>query len=222
MRILAVLSSFGLAALLATGCASSTPGAQPEDMSAEQHRAEAEAHEAEAKAHEAQFDPGASQVKGGPIRPNWGRVGNTSVDWRTYNPTGQHLTHAAQHKGHAEDHRAAAAALEKSELELCAPVPVPIRAVCPLESQIKEVAVISEGVRLTIDAGVQPAALLAHARCHAAVGASLGRDGMDGCPLYLKGLEMDLTEDGSALEIRASDAAVRAALQGRARALLEH
>lgn len=222
MRILSVLFPSALAAVVASSCASSTPGAQPEDMSAEKHRTEAEAHEAEAKEHEAQYDPTASQLKGGPIRPNWGRAGTTSVDWRTYNPTLKHLTHASQHKGHAEDHRAAAAALEKSELELCAAVPVPVRAACPLESQIKEVAVTSEGVRLTIEAGVQPAALLAHARCHAAVGASLGRDGMEGCPLYLKGLEMDLSEDGSALEIRASDPAMRVALQGRARALLEH
>lgn len=202
------------------GCASSTPGAEPEDMSAEQHKDEAATHEAESKEHQARYDPEQSTPQ--PLVPSPGstRLGIDRIDFRSYNPTEKHLGHAAAHQKHAADHRAAAEALAKTEVSECAVVPEPIRAICPLADQITGARDLEDGVALSIAKDVPPAALLAHARCHAAVGASLGRAGMNGCPLYLKGLTLSLDAGGTELEIRAPDPKLVEVLRARVRALM--
>lgn len=46
------------------GCAATTPGAQPHDMSTAQHEAMARTEEKTAKLHTTQYDPNASVKKG--------------------------------------------------------------------------------------------------------------------------------------------------------------
>ena len=62
-------------------------------------------------------------------------------------------------------------------------------------------------------------AVLAHVKCHLAFAATTGREGMDACPLYLRGIEA--TSDGSTIELRSPDPKIREELRARIRTHVE-
>jgi hypothetical protein len=172
-------------------------------MSAEDHRREAAEHDARAGAHEAQYEPERQQVGlvegsgDGPYRYG------ASV----YNPTESHLRRGAEHRGHAEDHRAAAASLERFEEAECADFPPDTRVTCPLLASLKAIVPTEEGARLVLAPGVNAEAVADHIGCHLAHAATHGFEGMDHCPLYLRGIALE-RGDG-ALELRADSSSAR-------------
>ena len=176
-------------------------------MSADEHRQHAAEERAKADVHSARYDPNAGEEvgTGGPFGYGFG----VSV----YNPTGHHATEAAEHRAHAEAHEAAAAALEKFEDEACKELPPKTRAVCPLLGQIDDATNVSDGVAITPSPSVNREALVAHMRCHLAYAATAGFEGMDSCPLYVKGVTLE--DDGSKLVLHAADAASVKAVQSR-------
>ena len=176
-------------------------------MSAEEHREHAAKERAKADVHSDRYDPNAGEEigTGGPFGYGYG----VSV----YNPTGHHATEAAEHRSHAEAHEAAAAALESFEDEACKELPPKTRAVCPLLGQIDGAKNVSDGVAVIPSSAVNREALVAHMRCHLAYAATGGFEGMDSCPLYVKGVTLE--DDGSNLVLHAPDAAGAKAVQSR-------
>ena len=199
-------------ALLTMGTAAcGGSGTQPDDMSAEEHRAAGDEHEEEAGTHDSRYDPEAQRT---------GRsiVGTSdfAYDEGTYNPTAHHQDTAERHRGIAQQHRAAAAALELFEEAQCSMFPPSTRVTCPLLGQTVEAADVPDGVRLRLREGVNADAALDHVRCHLAFARSHGRQGMDRCPLYLPEVSVAPTEDG-ALILTTRDAEQVPALRERAR-----
>lgn len=205
------IQSWATIGLFLTSCA--TPGAQPDDMSASAHKAEARREEAEAKAHEAQFNP-------------------TAVTWHTrfesdtdaydvlpeyyYNPTEGHLARAERHLAHAKAHREAALELESFLREECVGFKVKTRAQCPLLGGVESMIEIDGGVRFVVSAGVDPDGLVAHMKCHFAVGRAAAYEAMSGCPLYLKDLFISRVGDRD-VELTSTNAEVVPLLRERMR-----
>lgn len=182
------------AAAILLACGGSA-GTRPEDMSAAAHE-EAAAHaEATAESHRAQgaVDPG------GPRRT----------------ATGSHWGVAANLHRRAEAHLAAARTLRQGEAAACAGLADEVRTACPLSAHpITAVEQTTLGLRVTY-AGAEPEALLKHARCHAAHGATEGHEGMPGCPLYQKDLRItaESAPGGAVLVLESTDESVRRALR---------
>src|SRR5205823_4680727 len=147
MRLLAI-------ALFSTACA--TQHVNPDDQSAEAHRAQAAREQAEAEQHQQQFDP--SQERSGGGR---GRVGGELV-FASYNPTAWHLHEASTLGAHARAHEAAAVALEKFEADECRMFSPKVRAACPVAGPIQRVEEIPGGVRYVIAADAPVDAVVAH------------------------------------------------------------
>lgn len=168
------------------GCAS-TPGARPEDMSAQAHEEEAAKQAREAQGHDAQYDPTATRTGVG------GGVTSGS-DFPTYeapfNATEGHRVAAEKHRKHAADHSAAADALKRFKEDACEGIAPDSRASCPLLGPVVAVDEIPTGVRISLRQGTDVEALVEHIRCHLAFGNTRGREGMDRCPLYLPGIQV--------------------------------
>lgn len=178
------------------GCAS-TPGARPDDMSADEHRAAAEQHQAEAAAHESQYEP---EAQAEAIQPEPDEYGQFSTE--VYNPTEAHLRHAKQHRKHAADHEAAAEELEAFEEGECGRFTPEVRRTCPLMGKVAAVEDIQQGasqggpaqsppkrgLRIRFAPDVDTQAVIAHMRCHLAFARKTGRKGMSHCPLYVEGV----------------------------------
>ncbi len=49
----------------------------------------------------------------------------------------------------------------------------------------------SNGVRITVQAGTDMDALIARVRCHVAFANTQGREGMERCPLYVPGVQVE-------------------------------
>lgn len=199
----------GLTTAVAAGsCASTPPGTGPHDMSAADHRKHAMSEEALADAHEAQHDPDArSEAAMG--RPD----SEFSYAVVTYNPTGHHLDDAAKHRQHGAAHREAARALEQFEEGECGNFPPETRSVCPLLGQVAAADNLPDGVRITVAEGVNQEALVAHTRCHLAFAATQGFEGMDACPLYVKGVALEAAD--GVLLLKTEDPAALRAVQAR-------
>jgi hypothetical protein len=173
---------------------------RPEDMSAQEHRAEAAADRAQAAREEAQFDP--NQTVSGPATT--GRI--TPWPEVAYNPTASHLSAAWSLRAHAAAHERAAKQLERFEEAECAAFAAPTRAECPLLTQVSSLEDIPDGVRLHLVPGAQRDVVMAHFRCHYAFALAQGFSDLPPCPLYVKGLRIapgpaadsiDLTAAGS-------------------------
>jgi hypothetical protein len=191
------------------GCAS-TPGARPDDMSAVEHRQRAAEEEREADEHAANFDPNAA--------PEPGYVGGSKFwDVILYNPTRVHISDAATHKKHAEDHLAAAVTLEKFEQAECQSFPAETRKACPLLGTVESVEDVDGGVTLKLSSSIDTQASLAHVRCHLAFAAKEGRQGMDECPLYLPGVKASAEGNSHVLELKTDAEAGVSELRKRAR-----
>ncbi len=206
IRATLVLSS----ALSVAACASAPVGSNPGDMSASEHKRHARMHTAEANDHAEKFKPGAR---------NWSvRVGvndefETLPDYYT-TPTQQHLRHAEHHLDVAHAHAEAAHVLEAFEIAQCQAFAPKTRTMCPLLSAVTEVEDTAQGVRFRVAAGVEPAGLVAHMRCHFAVGRKTGQDAMPHCPLYLPELRIEQTSPGI-VELTTTDAKARVPLRDR-------
>jgi hypothetical protein len=203
--ISAVILSTALATL-ATACSSTPPGAHPHDMSAAEHREHAAAEDDNATSHEGKHDPNLVVS---------GTGGETfTYDVTGYNPTDFHRELAVEHKGHADAHRAAAAALEKFENENCGLFPPATRKECPVMDTLSSVDKADNGAVLHFQEKVNKKAALAHVRCHIAFAATQGHKGMDACPLYVKGVKVQAMPNGD-ITLSVDDAKLVPTLQQR-------
>jgi hypothetical protein len=189
-------------------CSSTPPGAHPEDMSAKEHRAHSVDHQQQAGSAEQQYDPGATVVE---------QRDESGVRYgvKVYNPTAGFQRIAREHREHADAHAAAAVALESFTEGECADFPPETRKVCPLLGQVASSEPSDGGVRITLVEGANAEAVRAHVGCHLAFAAKQGFEGMDACPLYLKGVTLEPGAAGAALELKAADPALVAPLRAR-------
>lgn len=205
------LSRMLLAAALFSAACFPTPGARPDDMSADDHRAHASRHDELATEHARQYDPEAraEEHSGTDTNPALWEV-------KIYNPTQPHLADAAAHRRHAADHRAAADELEAFEEEECRSFPPETRALCPLIGAVERVENVEGGVRMVIADGIRSRALADHAQCHRAFARTQGHEGMPDCPLYLDGVSISLQR--GALQLTVEDDRAVPELRRRAHA----
>lgn len=179
------LSIVGLALLASAtvaGCA--TAGTRPEDMSAADHLKHADMERAEADHAAARYDPSAARPMRVPGDPT-----HFTYDVDTYNPTLTYKEAAKRHQRAAEEHAAAAAALESFENAQCREIPPQVRVECPLLGQVRATHDVANGVEVTLAEGVPKEAFMAHAQCHLAFARTAGYGGMDACPLFLHGVQ---------------------------------
>ena len=195
------------------GACGATPGAQPDDMSADHHRQMAAEEDRKAREHDAHFDPAEQATIKTAGTDAQGDVIYAPV---VYNPTEVHLKIAGKHRKHAEDHRAAAEALDKFEEQQCKSFPPETRKVCPLLGQLESVQDIDGGVRVRFSKGVNMDAATDHVLCHLAYGRTQGRQGMDSCPLYIKGVAAKRVGDSNDLDLTVEDEASVRGLRARA------
>ncbi len=174
-----------LAAMISSilvGCAT-TPGARPEDMSAKSHEEAAAKEAAKAEEHAAKYDPaGTSAQSSG---------SDAAFEGADFNPTDVHNLQAEKHRRHAADHAAAAEALKGAEEEACRSIASDSRSWCPLLGPVAATQNTSNGVRVTVRKGTDVGALIARIRCHVAFANTQGREGMDRCPLYVAGVQVE-------------------------------
>lgn len=192
VRCCVVLGVFGLS----VGCALA-PGAVPEDMSAEAHEEQVVEHAEMAREHAARANASG--------RPKEDLRSDALSSART-TPQETHDIQAERHLLHAEDHLVAAEALREEEEYACDSVPPGVRESCPLPGAVVTTEATAKGARITVRQGTDVKALVAQIRCHIAVANTQGRKGMEHCPLYVGGVEVqqvgpstiELTTSGTA------------------------
>jgi hypothetical protein len=230
------MKSTTLATLLAlAGCAASTPGAQPQDMSKAQHEQAAASHEQAADPHGAAYNPAAAvgtEKCGDPRRPCW-----TSVS----NPTEQHKADAEKHRKMAADHRGAAQALRDAEAKSCSGIADSDRDISPFDRREditnvapyktatpvgpKQQAEKLHGAVVTFRAvqGMTGEWFQRIVDCHIARNASLGNEmpEMTYCPLNVKGAKAKVssTGNGFTVTVESDDPATAQEILKRAQAL---
>ena len=209
----AVAVTFAAACLFAA-CGGAAAGVQPDDMSAEAHARHATTEEAAADRHEAEYDPSAIETRevGGAVAAR--NEGGGAV--RTVNPTAVHQQEAATHHDHAEQHAAAAQALRAYEAAECRAFPAEARAACPLLSDVTGVTDIAGGVRITFAPGAPVDPLIARMRCHFAYARTRAYEGMQSCPLYIRGVDVRAGA-GHSIELFGADPAIVQAIREEAR-----
>lgn len=215
MKTFSFVLTAAMALLSVSGCASD--GTKPDDMSAAQHRAAAEHERSEAEQHSKEYDPHAIS----PRDPSGGEdiiYGVDDVYWAgdVYNPTAPHRSLAEAHQDLAHAHEAAAKSLEQFEEAECKAFPASTRPSCPLLGPVASVEDIERGVRLRLSEGFAVEPVAAHVRCHFAFARTQGYEGMDACPLYLKGLRVQ--EGEGFIDLLLDDGDQIEALRSRARA----
>lgn len=164
------------------GCAT-TSGARPEDMSAKSHEEHAANEAAQAEEHAAKYDPAVTSAQSSGA--------DAAFEGVDFNPTDVHNLQAEKHRKHAADHAAAAEALKRAEEEACKSIASDSRSWCPLIGPVATTQNTSNGVRVTLREGTDVDALIARARCHVAFANTQGREGMERCPLYVPGVQVD-------------------------------
>jgi len=203
-------------------CATTAPGAKPDDMSARMHHETAERLDAKAGEHEAQYDPKAEATRTKTRTAGGARSEADFITYeQTYNPTAEHLAKAEELHDHASQHRQAAAALEAFEEDQCGDFSKKVRASCPLLGVVKRVDSIDGGVRLLLAEKINPEVAVAHMQCHYAFGRKKGHEGMPACPLYLKDLTIVVSGDHT-VDITATDPAVTEQIRTRAASHVHH
>jgi len=168
------------------GCAS-TSGTRPEDMSAKSHAGEAAQHTEKAEEH---AEKAQEQAPG----PGWSEVvagSDFAFEGGEFNPSEGHNTQAKRHARHTEEHLAAAEALVADEEEACKSIAPESRSWCPLLGPVVATENTPHGVRIAVEEGTNIEELIARIRCHVAFANTHGRQGMDRCPLYVKGVEVE-------------------------------
>ncbi len=234
-----LLSFLLLGAFSFAGCASSTPGAQPHDMSSAQHEAMAANEEKTAQVHTTQYNPNAS-VK--TERCSRGGRARAEVDggcWTSVtNPTAEHLEEAKKHHKMAADHRGASQALRDAEARACIGISDEDRDESPFEHREdiasvepltvgttsgKSQNVRTEGAVVTFRAvpGMTAQWLQRVVDCHLARNAALGHDvpEMAYCPLVPKDVtaKVTATTSGFAVAVRSDNTETAKEVLKRAR-----
>lgn len=219
------------------GCAS-TPGAKPQDMSAENHEAAATRESKIASTQASAYDPNATKTV---MRCSPNQETGSPCWTAETNPTAEHLKAAERHQKMAADHHAAAKVLLDAEAQSCKGLAVTDRDVSPFEHRedvegmdLLEEKVASARSGQTVQAGAvvyfRPVPGLtkelfqAIINCHLARNAALGYEvpEMAYCPLAVKGVTAEVRSDGArfAVAIRSSDTDARKEVIRRARALV--
>jgi hypothetical protein len=192
---------------------------RPDDLSAEEHRAEADRQDEAASKEMARYDPKAEAARDALPPANLPEEAQPDL-YFTYNPTAAHERAAERHMRLAWAHREAAVRLEKFEDEACAGVPLEARASCPLVTA--RVAVVEEtprGVRLHLRANANGQRVLAQMQCHLAFARSEGFPDGASCPLYIKGVSIGLQDNGRVIEVRGDGAQTARRIRHEAREL---
>jgi hypothetical protein len=208
-RILWLALAAGASGFALGGCAHDR--VKPDEMSATAHVDEAQREYAAADREYKQYDPRA--VHHATVTAH-GTDGTTET---TFNPTQDHRDAAERHAKHAQQHLAAATELERFANQECKPFEPAIRAACPALGPVAAVEDIRGGVRLRLAPDMPLAAVLAHMRCHLAFAREHGWQPAPDCPLYLKGVDIRRSADGSAIELIAGDKKTTDELRRRAR-----
>jgi hypothetical protein len=172
--------AIGLVAAATVSCAGRQrqPGTKPEDMSADQHRAQAEDHQRTGQARTAY--PGGVSGSG---RDFW------NPSWYPWTYTWDADAHAAA----AQQHVRAAEELEEDYRAACAPVAPGAESKSPIDAYLQGVEDVDDGVVLHLapEAG-PPDQLLMHLRCHRAWLAVNGLDRVPDSPLGVRGLRVEV------------------------------
>jgi hypothetical protein len=184
----------------------------PDEMSAEQHRAEVAKHAEAARREEAQAIP--TRTPRNP-RPPTGTPGPGQVPlselW-DYNPSELHQYNAEREREHAREHHKAAEALERSEAQACEGVPKAARAPCPLLTPfVRTVEETQRGAILHLKDPEETRPLAARMQCHLAFARSRAFDPKLACPLYERNVEIRAGSAPATIRIegRTQDAAAR-------------
>jgi hypothetical protein len=237
---------FTMGLLGVAGCATTTPGSRPHEMSAAQHEAAAKNEEQTAAAHAAQYDAHATEAREycrrGATGSSRGQV--TDICWTSVtNPTEAHLKMAEEHRRHAADHRAGSAALRDAEARACNGISEDDRDISPfdhrediesveplkatLSSAKTGTSAYTVGAVVTIRAlpGLTPEWLQRTVDCHLARNAALGHNvpEMPDCPLVPNGVEARVSSTGSgfAVAIRSDNPDTAKEVLARAQRLVQ-
>jgi hypothetical protein len=229
--------------LVATACATTSPGTKPDDMSAAQHEREAQAHAAMAEQHAAQYQPAAAAT-GERCRAGVGEgpsADTGEVCWTSVaNPTETHLRQAEQHRRQAAEHRAASAALRDAEARACIGIAPADRDISPFE-HTDDIASVEPLIERTVGGkspwqrtagavvmlravpGMTAEWLQRVVDCHLARNAALGYSvpEMPNCPLVPRGVTARVRSvgNGFAVEVRSDDSAAAREIFSRAQRL---
>lgn len=213
-RIAVFASSLLLLPLL--GCA--TDEVKPDDMSAQGHRAEADRERAAAleqnRIERSSSTPGR---EADPLTRRGDVPGVDDLFWgsSTYDPGVSSAKTPSAHSKRAQQHESAARELEKFEEAECQSFPHETRTACPLLGTVASTEDIPSGIRLHIAKGQPIDAVTAHVKCHFAFGRTRGYEGMDACPLYIKGVRV--VSGADAIDLVSDDATRVDELRARAR-----
>jgi hypothetical protein len=207
----------GIVLVAACATTSSTGPASSDDLSAAEHRKIATAERARADDAYARWEPG-SRV---PLPTTPGSTTDAPrmfpIDLFPYNPTDRALADAEWHLRHAREHEAAAAALEGFEDAQCREIPAKARAACPLLGPVATIDDRLDGVRITFATDADVDAIVAHMRCHLAFARAKGFGDAGDCPLYMRGVEINVAIGGRAIDVTSGDAYVARQIQIRSR-----
>jgi hypothetical protein len=210
-RALQYLCPCALVAMVS--CGTPNGGVRPDETSAEGHRREAERERAAAAEHAVLYDPGATRLD-----PAFADPSSTVPERAFRNPTEAHLLEADRHRAHARAHERAAQALERFEAAECKGVPPRERAACPLLGPVVAIRDLASGVRVELAPSVSVAAVVAEMRCHYAFARARGfSEEAAACPLYMRGIAIELSRDHRAVEITAATPDVARDIQQRVR-----
>lgn len=214
MSIMRSTQFFLFVVVLSTvACSSQAPGTEPDDMSIEEHRQEARKHEKMSEEHRDQYDPGAVGVRHDAPGAAFSDVYTTEV----YNPTKHHSQTAQKHERHADQHEDAAEQLLSYEERHCVKFPEETRSTCPLMGQIKAVEDVEGGVRITFREGVPMQPTLDHMKCHFAFARTQGYQGMQSCPLYVRGVSFESEEASDSIRLTTDNPEAVESLRRRTR-----
>jgi len=211
LTVKVLISAMGLA----LGCGQSNQSVKPTEMSAEANRQQAQNESAAAnrelnKANTPTAPPNLAASGGGNPQGYYYDIG-------MYDAKNQHLARASALAAHAQQHEAAAVALEKFEESECKQFPASTRAACPLLGPVTRITDVAGGVSVQVAAGTRADAVLAHMRCHLAFAKARGFGAASACPLYVKGIEIRGGVDPRTIEILSADAKVARNIQALSR-----
>lgn len=181
------VSVLTIVALASFGCAWTTRGARPGDMSVEGHRTAADAEMARAEAHNERYE-----LDGRRHGTPWGDEFDSLYSDDT--PNTRHLRHARLFRLRAQHHVTAAETLERHEQQLCRDVSPAVRGDCRLVTRVESVRNIEGGVQIRLRGDESVEAAIAYARCHQAIARARGFEGVRSCPMSLRDVAV---EEGS-------------------------
>jgi hypothetical protein len=195
-------SILALGALALVGVTACAHGTKPDGMSVAAHEQQANVETAQAQTEVARATQGAPPLPvPSPMATPLANPDGFTYPVDTYNPAADHLARARQLEEHAHEHRAAAAKLETFVQDECRGFPPETRASCPMLGPVEQIRDIPNGVRVAFRPKTRVDAVAAHMRCHFAYAQAYGFDTVADCPLYVKGLQIRVSDDGKAIEL---------------------